>query len=156
MDNFNLKKYLSENKLTNEAENSNAWKSFNTPAGENFMADVNQEIATFQWVANIAKEAIKAKSTLEKILAKLGYNDPRIFDGTDMGFEIRKKDSNPFGYRGYIYFNLKVNEIDYKDIQQDPDFKKYFDSIKKATFATQPTNNQFSSTVEMKQTSLPK
>ena len=77
-------------KTLNEAP-SGAWKSFNTPADKNFIADVKQEISNWNWVANIAKEADKSRQILVKVLSKLGYDD---FDPADMGFEIRAINSN--------------------------------------------------------------
>lgn len=137
-------------------EESKAWKSFNQAPGKNFMADVEQEKATFNWVASIADAAVNSLSQIKRLVVDLGYDDPRAYNDTDMGFEIRKTADGPFGYRGYIYIDLQVNEIDYKKIASNPDFKKYFSSIEKTTYAEQPTNRKFATVVAMNPIPLPR
>ncbi len=144
-------------KLVKEENESGAWKSFNTPSSENFMADVKQEVSNWNWVSNIAKEAVPARSVLAKILTKLGYDD---FDMEDMGFEIRDTDSGkgPFKYRGAIFCDVNAarqSSADYNIIQSDPEFKKYFESIGPVTWVSQPTNKKYATMVIMNQTQLP-
>jgi len=146
-----------EIKKTLNEEPSGAWKSFNTPADQNFMADVKQEISNWNWVANIAKEADKSRQMLIKILVKLGYDN---FDTSDMGFEIRGLNSNegPFKYRGAIFCDVNKGrqaDVDYKKIQNDPDFKKYFESIGPVTWVSQPTNKKYASMIIMNRSKLP-
>jgi hypothetical protein len=143
-------------KTLNE-EPSGAWKSFNTPNDQNFMADVKQEISNWNWVTSITKEADKSRQILIKVLAKLGYDD---FDTSDMGFEIRGGNSNegPFQYRGAIFCNVNKGRqasADYKKIQNDPDFKKYFESIAPVTWVGQPTNKKYASMIIMNKSKLP-
>jgi len=143
--------------FTNEAD-SGAWKSFNTPAAKNFMADVKQEISNWNWVANIAKDAEKSRQALIKVLFDLGYDN---FDMSDMGFEIRELNSNegPFKYRGAIFCNVNAGRqasADYNKIQNDPEFKKYFESIGPVTYVLQPTNKKYASMIIMNRTQLPR
>lgn len=141
----------------NEAD-SGAWKSFNTSADKNFIADVKQEISNWNWVTNIAKEAEKSRQTLIKVLYDLGYDD---FDTTDMGFEIRSGNSNegPFQYRGAIFCNVNAGRqaiADYNKIQNEPEFKKYFESIGPVGYVLQPTNKKYASMIIMNRTQLPR
>ena len=141
----------------NEAD-SGSWKSFNTPANKNFIADVKQEVSNWNWVANIAKEAEKSRQALVKVLFDLGYDD---FDPADMGFEIRDINSNegPFKYRGALFCNVngaRRSAADYTKIQNDPEFKKYFESIGQVTWVGQPTNSKYATMVVMSRTQLPR
>lgn len=143
--------------FTNEAD-SGSWKSFNTPADKNFVADVKQEISNWNWVANIAKEAEKSRQALAKVLFDLGFDD---FDPSDMGFEIRSGNSEegPFQYRGAIFCNFNAarqSNADYTKLQHWPDFKKYFESVGPVTYVLQPTNAKYATMVIMNKTQLPK
>lgn len=138
--------------------NSGAFKSFNTAPSQNFIADVKQEISNWNWVSNIAKEAQKSRTELIKILVNLGYDD---FDTSDMGFEIRggKENEGPFQYRGAIFCNVNAARqaiADYNKIQNDPVFKKYFESIGPITYVLHPTNKKYASMIIMNRAQLPK
>jgi hypothetical protein len=152
-----MKRIPTFDQFLNEAD-SGAWKSFNTPADKNFMADVKQEISNWNWVANIAKDAEKSRQMLIKVLFNLGYDN---FDTSDMGFEIRELNSNegPFKYRGAIFCNVNAgrqSSADYNKIQSDPEFKKYFESIGPVTWVLQPTNKKYASMIIINRPQLPR
>lgn len=151
MDTFDLRKFLAENKnIKEEEENTGAWKSFNTPAGENFTADIKQEISNWNWVADIARKAEKDGPLLIEILKKMEID----VDGGKMGFEIRKAKEGPFGYRGFIFINTR--SVNYDSILKNPSFKEHFSDIDIAGAVEQHTNADFNTMVEMKPSPMPK
>ena len=152
-----MKHIQSFENFLNEAD-SGAWKSFNTPANKNFVADIKQEISNWNWVANIAKDAEKSRQILVKVLFDLGYDD---FDPSDMGFEIRSgsTEQGPFQYRGAIFCNVngaRKSSSDYNVIQNSPEFKKHFESIGAVTWVGQPTNSKYATIIVMNRTQLPR
>ena len=152
-----MKHIQSFSDFLNEAD-TGAWKSFNTPANKNFVADVKQEISNWNWVSNIAKDAEKSRQTLVKVLFDLGYDD---FDPSDMGFEIRNvnTEEGPFKYRGAIFCNVngaRQSSADYAKIQNDPSFKKYFESIGPVTWVGQHTNSKYATMIVMNRSQLPR
>ena len=143
-----------DNGISDKKEDS-VWRPMSELGNVDFMWDVKQEKANFQWVSNIATAAVKFKPILLRILKKLGYTDSRVFTG-DVGFEIRQPYNGPLGYRGYLFLNLTINDVDIRKIQADPEFNKYFQKISKNLGASSnPSNSKLPIAVEMKSTPLP-
>jgi hypothetical protein len=138
-----------------DKKEDSTWNPMSEIGNVDFMRDVKQEKANFQWVSNIATAAVKLQPILLRILKKIGYTDPRTFT-EGFGFEIRQTYGGPLGYRGYIFVNLVTQEQDLKKINADPEFTKYFQKIQfNWGTATNLANSKLPIAVEMKATPLP-
>ena len=144
-----------DNGYPDQKEDS-VWRPMSQLGEVDFLKDVKQEKVNFQWVANIADASVKLKPVVLRILKRLKYTDPRAWNG-ELGFEIRQPYEGQFGYRGYIFLNLLINDIDIKKIQADPEFNKYFQTISKNLGASSnPSNSKLPIMIQMKPTPLPR
>ena len=144
-----------DNGYPDQKEDS-VWRPMSQLGEVDFLKDVKQEKVNFQWVANIADAAVKLMPVVLRILKKLEYTDSRSFKG-EIGFEIRKPYEGQFGYRGYIFLNLLINEPDIEKIQAYPEFNKYFQTISKNLgVSSNPSNSKLPIMIQMKPTPLPR